>query len=52
MKKRNNILWFLIAIGLYSLSRGIWYNYQSLWLQDNGFSVKTVSMLETLSMMV
>ena len=49
MKKRNTLLWFLIAIGLYSLSRGLWYNYQSLWLQDNGFSVGTISMIETLS---
>ena len=49
MKKRKSLLWVLIAIGLYSLSRGIWYNYQSLWLQDNGFSVNTISMIETLS---
>lgn len=49
MKKRKSLLWILIAIGLYSLSRGVWYNYQSLWLQENGFSINTISMLETLS---
>lgn len=49
MKSKKTLLWILIAIGLYSLSRGLWYNYQSLWLQDNGFSIKTISMVETLS---
>lgn len=49
MKNKKTLLWVLIAIGLYSLSRGLWYNYQSLWLQENGFSIKTISMVETLS---
>ncbi len=46
---KTKLKWILIAIGFFSLSRGLWYNYQSLWLQDNGLSVKTISTVTSLS---
>ena len=46
---KTKLKWILIAIGFFSLSRGLWYNYQSLWLQDNGLSIKTISTVTSLS---
>ncbi len=46
---KNKLKWVLIAIGFFSLSRGLWYNYQSLWLLDNGLSITTISTVTSLS---
>lgn len=46
---KNKLKWVLIAIGFFALSRGLWYNYQSLWLMDNGLSVTTISTVTSLS---
>lgn len=47
MKKK--LLFIFIALGFFSLSRGLWYNFQSLWLQENGLSLKTISTVTSLS---
>ena len=46
---KTKLKWILIAIGFFALSRGLWYNYQSLWLRDNGLSVATISTVTSLS---
>lgn len=46
---KNKLKWVLIAVGFFALSRGLWYNYQSLWLLDNGLSVTTISTVTSLS---
>ena len=47
MKKK--LLWILTALGFFSLSRGLWYNFQSLWLQNNGLSIATISTVTSLA---
>lgn len=47
MKKQ--LKWILIALGFFALSRGLWYNFQSLWLQQNGLSIKTISTVTSLA---
>lgn len=46
---KNNLKLVLIALGVFSLSGGLWYNFQSLWLQDNGLSITTISTVTSLS---
>lgn len=46
---KTKLKWILIAIGFFALSRGLWYNYQSLWLMDNGLSITTISTVTSLS---
>lgn len=47
--RKKQLTYILIAIGFFSLSRGLWYNFQSLWLQQNGLSIKTISTVSSLS---
>ena len=44
MKKWNKELTrIFIVLGLYSLSSGIFYIFQELWMAENNLSVKTIS---------
>lgn len=42
-KQKRQLFIILLSFGLFSFSRGLWYNYQSLWLQDNQLSIATIS---------
>lgn len=42
----------LIVVALYGLANGLFYNFQQLWLLDNGMSVKSISIIITLSSLI
>lgn len=46
---KRQLIFILLSFGLFSLSRGLWYNYQTLWMQSNSLSVTTVSIVTGLA---
>ena len=46
---QKQLKYVLFALGFFALSRGLWYNFQSLWLQQNGLSIKTISIVTSLA---
>lgn len=43
MKMKKELKRLLIVLGLYSLSSGIFYIFQELWMEENHLSVQTIS---------
>lgn len=44
----KEILKTFIVLGLFSLSGGIYYNFQELWMNENGLSITTISIVYSL----
>lgn len=44
----KEILKIFIVLGLFSLSGGIYYNFQELWMNENGLSITTISIVYSL----
>ena len=51
MKKKDMLLLF-IFLALISFSDGILYNFQELWMTDNNFSLKTISIIYSLCSLI
>lgn len=47
--KKRQLIFILLSFGFFSLSRGLWYNYQHLWLQENEFTTTTISIITGLA---
>lgn len=45
----KEIIKLFIILGLYSLSGGIFYNFQELWMEGNSLSVSTISIVYSLA---
>ena len=45
---KKDITKLFIVLGLYSLSSGIFYNFQQLWMAANNLSLKTISTVYSL----
>lgn len=43
--EKRQLIFILLSFGFYSLSRGIWYNYQNLWMQENQLPITTISVV-------
>lgn len=48
-KEKKQLMVILISFSFFSLSRGLWYNYQTLWLKDNNLSTTTISSITGLA---
>lgn len=46
LKEENKIL---VMLAFYSISLGIWKNFQQLWLQDNNMDISTISKILSVS---